>query len=166
MVLTVNLAYYLLEQLRPGRLRGRHRPGRQLRDSPRARCTIPTARSCTSVTTPTASTSTATSTSRRAPIRSWSARTSIFQDYMNANHFVISINYHGGALVVNYPWDYTYTLAPDDRALHPAVPGVLHAQPAHVQRRLRPGHHQRRRLVRDHRLACRTGPTTRPTAST
>ena len=40
--------------------------------------------------------------------------------YMNhaaAHHFVISINYHGGALVMNYPWDYTYTLAPDDAAL-------------------------------------------------
>ena len=32
------------------------------------------------------------------------------------NHFVISQNGHGGALVVNYPWDYTYTLAPDDAA--------------------------------------------------
>lgn len=33
------------------------------------------------------------------------------------HHFAISLNGHGGALVVNYPWDYTYTRAPDDAAL-------------------------------------------------
>jgi len=40
-----------------------------------------------------------------------------FMDYGNANDFVLSQNGHGGALVVNYPWDYTYTLAPDNDAL-------------------------------------------------
>ncbi len=40
-----------------------------------------------------------------------------FIDHAEANHFVISINYHGGALVMNYPWDYTYTLTPDDAAI-------------------------------------------------
>ncbi|MEZ4386696.1 MAG: M14 family zinc carboxypeptidase [Candidatus Krumholzibacteriia bacterium] len=39
-----------------------------------------------------------------------------FMNYMNQQHFVVSINYHGGALVMNYVWDYTYTLAPDDLA--------------------------------------------------
>jgi hypothetical protein len=39
-----------------------------------------------------------------------------FMNYANGHHFVLSSNYHGGALVVNYPWDYTYTLAPDDAA--------------------------------------------------
>jgi hypothetical protein len=34
-----------------------------------------------------------------------------------AHHFVISENGHSGSLVVNYPWDYTYTLAPDNDAL-------------------------------------------------
>lgn len=34
-----------------------------------------------------------------------------------AHHFVVSMNRHTGSLVVNYPWDYTYTLAPDDAAL-------------------------------------------------
>jgi len=34
-----------------------------------------------------------------------------------AHNFVISENGHSGALVVNYPWDYTYTLAPDDAAI-------------------------------------------------
>lgn len=40
-----------------------------------------------------------------------------FMAHANSHHFVISENYHGGALVVNYLWDYTYTLAPDDAAL-------------------------------------------------
>lgn len=37
--------------------------------------------------------------------------------YHNSHHFVIAENYHGGALVVNYLWDYTPTLTPDDAAL-------------------------------------------------
>lgn len=40
-----------------------------------------------------------------------------FMNYALAHHFVISENAHTGALVVNYPWDYTYTRAPDDLAL-------------------------------------------------
>lgn len=40
-----------------------------------------------------------------------------FMSHAESNHFVISQNGHGGALVVNYPWDYTYTLAPDDAAI-------------------------------------------------
>ncbi len=40
-----------------------------------------------------------------------------FMAYANAHDFVISANYHGGALVMNYLWDWTYTLAPDDAAL-------------------------------------------------
>lgn len=40
-----------------------------------------------------------------------------FMAYANSHNFVISGNYHGGALVMNYLWDYTYTLAPDDAAL-------------------------------------------------
>lgn len=40
-----------------------------------------------------------------------------FMAFHRAHHSVISINYHGGALVMNYPWDYTYTLAPDNDAL-------------------------------------------------
>jgi len=40
-----------------------------------------------------------------------------FMDNANANHFVLSQNGHGGALVVNYPWDWTYTLSPDNDAL-------------------------------------------------
>ncbi len=40
-----------------------------------------------------------------------------FMAYANAHHFAISENYHGGALVVNYLWDYTPTLTDDDAAL-------------------------------------------------
>ncbi len=40
-----------------------------------------------------------------------------FMNYAQAHHFVISQNGHAGSLVVNYPWDYTPTLAPDDAAL-------------------------------------------------
>ncbi len=43
--------------------------------------------------------------------------TTNFMNYANNHHFVISQNGHSGALVANYPWDYTYTLAPDDLAL-------------------------------------------------
>ncbi len=32
----------------------------------------------------------------------------------NSKHFVFGANFHGGAEVVNYPWDLTYTLHPDD----------------------------------------------------
>jgi len=35
-------------------------------------------------------------------------------NFANAHNFVFGANYHGGAEVVNYPWDYTYTLHPDD----------------------------------------------------
>ncbi len=40
--------------------------------------------------------------------------TQSLMDFANAHNFVFGINYHGGAEVVNYPWDYTYTLHPDD----------------------------------------------------
>ncbi len=40
-----------------------------------------------------------------------------YMAYNAAHHFVVGENGHGGSLVVNYPWDYTYTRAPDDAAL-------------------------------------------------
>ena len=40
-----------------------------------------------------------------------------FMSWCNTQHFVLAENGHSGALVVNYPWDYTYTRAPDDAAL-------------------------------------------------
>jgi len=41
----------------------------------------------------------------------------LFMNHANSQHFVVSGNGHSGALVVNYPWDYTYTLSADDAAL-------------------------------------------------
>ncbi|PKN71784.1 MAG: zinc carboxypeptidase [Candidatus Cloacimonetes bacterium HGW-Cloacimonetes-3] len=40
--------------------------------------------------------------------------TTNMMNFMNSHHFVHGANFHGGAEVVNYPWDYTYTLHPDD----------------------------------------------------
>jgi hypothetical protein len=40
-----------------------------------------------------------------------------FKNYGFSHNFVISENGHAGALVVNYPWDYTYDLTPDDAAI-------------------------------------------------
>lgn len=37
-----------------------------------------------------------------------------FMALESSKHFVISANFHGGAEVVNYPWDYTYARHPDD----------------------------------------------------
>ena len=44
----------------------------------------------------------------------WAPETIAIMDFSNAHHFVLSANFHGGALVANYPWDYTYTLTPDN----------------------------------------------------
>ena len=40
--------------------------------------------------------------------------TNLMMAFANAHHFVLAANYHGGAELVNYPWDYTYTLHPDN----------------------------------------------------
>ena len=40
-----------------------------------------------------------------------------FVQHSLSKHFVASLMGHGGALVANYPWDWTYTRAPDDAAL-------------------------------------------------
>jgi hypothetical protein len=44
----------------------------------------------------------------------WAPETIAIMDFSNARNFVLSGNFHGGALVANYPWDYTYTLTPDN----------------------------------------------------
>lgn len=40
--------------------------------------------------------------------------TQAMMNFANNHNFVFGANYHGGAEVVNYPWDYTYTLHPDN----------------------------------------------------
>ena len=40
--------------------------------------------------------------------------TTNMMDFIQSRHFVFGANFHGGAEVVNYPWDYTYSLHPDD----------------------------------------------------
>lgn len=47
----------------------------------------------------------------------WQPETLAMIDFSNAHDFDLSLGFHGGALVINYPWDYTYTLAPDDALL-------------------------------------------------
>jgi len=44
----------------------------------------------------------------------WGVENIAMMDFSQAHDFDLSINFHGGELVINYPWDYTYTLAPDD----------------------------------------------------
>lgn len=38
----------------------------------------------------------------------------VMMNFMKSRHFVLSANFHGGAEVVNYPWDCQYSLHPDD----------------------------------------------------
>lgn len=40
--------------------------------------------------------------------------TQAMMDFANAHNFVFGANFHGGAEVVNYPWDFTYTRHADD----------------------------------------------------
>ncbi len=47
----------------------------------------------------------------------WTPETIALMDFGMAHNFQLSINFHGGALVMNYPWDYTYALAPDNDLL-------------------------------------------------
>lgn len=44
----------------------------------------------------------------------WQAETLAFMDMAESNHFVMAANTHGGAEVVNYPWDTWSQLAADD----------------------------------------------------
>ncbi len=44
----------------------------------------------------------------------WQPETVAFMDFATAHHFVASCNFHGGAEVVNYPWDTQATITADD----------------------------------------------------
>jgi len=48
----------------------------------------------------------------------WEPETEAMIDNLGHSHdFIIALDYHGGALVVNYPWDYTPVATPDEDAL-------------------------------------------------
>ncbi len=47
----------------------------------------------------------------------WATENIAMMNFSNEHSFDLSLNFHGGELVLNYPWDYTYTLAPDDALL-------------------------------------------------
>ncbi len=51
----------------------------------------------------------------------WAQETVLMMNFLESRNFVLSANFHGGALVMNYPWDYTYALAPDDALLQQAA---------------------------------------------
>ncbi len=44
----------------------------------------------------------------------WQPETVAFMDFAENHDFVLSSNWHGGAEVYNFPWDYKYELHPDD----------------------------------------------------
>ena len=44
----------------------------------------------------------------------WAPENIAIMDFSNEHNFVLSANFHGGSLVANYPWDYTYALTPDN----------------------------------------------------
>jgi len=44
----------------------------------------------------------------------WQPETIAFMDFATQHHFIESVNFHGGAEVVNYPWDTWATLHADD----------------------------------------------------
>ena len=45
----------------------------------------------------------------------YAQETEWFMQFAQENNFVMAANYHGGAEVMNYPWDNTYTLHADDQ---------------------------------------------------
>lgn len=56
----------------------------------------------------------------------WAHETIAVMDFGNLHNFVLSANFHGGALVANYPWDYTFALAPDNALLIEAALTYAH----------------------------------------
>ncbi len=47
----------------------------------------------------------------------WAQENVAMMEFCQERNFVLSANFHGGALVANYPWDHTYNLAPDNNLL-------------------------------------------------
>lgn len=48
----------------------------------------------------------------------WQAETQAMMKYLQEKHFTLSANFHGGAEVVNYPWDTWIERHPDDAWFH------------------------------------------------
>ncbi|MGC9362912.1 MAG: M14 family zinc carboxypeptidase, partial [Candidatus Syntrophosphaera sp.] len=44
----------------------------------------------------------------------WAQENIAVMNLCNDQSFILSANFHTGALVINYPWDHTYALIPDD----------------------------------------------------
>ncbi|MDZ4122521.1 MAG: M14 family zinc carboxypeptidase, partial [Candidatus Cloacimonadaceae bacterium] len=51
----------------------------------------------------------------------WAPENIAMMNFSASRNFVLSANFHGGALVMNYPWDYTYALTPDDALIQQAA---------------------------------------------
>ncbi len=51
----------------------------------------------------------------------WAIENVAMMNFFADKRIVLSANFHGGALVMNYPWDYTYTLTPDDALIQQAA---------------------------------------------
>ncbi|HPV14246.1 MAG TPA: M14 family zinc carboxypeptidase [Candidatus Cloacimonadota bacterium] len=51
----------------------------------------------------------------------WAPENVAFMNHANQHNFQLSANFHGGELVINYPWDFTYTLTPDNDLIHEAA---------------------------------------------
>jgi len=47
----------------------------------------------------------------------WQPETIAMMAYMQKRNFSLSMNFHGGAELLNYPWDHTYSRHPDDEWL-------------------------------------------------
>ena len=51
----------------------------------------------------------------------WAPENIAVMNHANQHNFQLSANFHGGAQVINYPWDYSYELTPDDDLIHQAA---------------------------------------------
>lgn len=61
---------------------------------------------------------------------SWQPENIALMNHSNAQNINFSVNFHGGSLVTNYPWDYTYTLCPDnDLFIQAALTYSIHNTP-------------------------------------
>ncbi len=47
----------------------------------------------------------------------WAPENIAMMNFLAERNFVLSANFHGGALVANYPWDYSHSLTPDNDLL-------------------------------------------------